>query len=154
MKPVQPSSQQSKTQEKYLWCWILARSPGKLDNSLDLRWCHSMVSLPCIPYRAIRCPRSNLWIRVDFGTFEHNWVDVIHKYWPRHRDRTITKQRFVTKFAIVWNKCDTGWHQIWVFRNWYLCNPNFLPAETFAASSVTERENTAEPVARNITSRC
>lgn len=75
-----------------------------------------------------------------FRAFEHYWDEAVLLYWSNHGDRTITKQRFGTLFSGVWDKCMTPSNIKSGFRatGIYPFNPNILPDEAYAPSTVTE----------------
>ena len=84
-----------------------------------------------------------------FKAFEYYWDEQVLLYWTRHKERSITKQRFGKIFSLVWDKAVTPKNIASGFSatGIYPFNPEAISDLAFAPSTLTElpiEENCSE----------
>lgn len=81
-----------------------------------------------------------------FKSFEYHWDEQVLLYWTRHKDRSITKQRFGEIFTTVWDKSVTPQNIMSGFSatGIYPFNPQAIPEVAFAPSILTEQRLTQQ----------
>lgn len=83
-----------------------------------------------------------------FRSFEHYWDEQVLNYWTKNVDRSITKQRFGAIFSAVWDRAlipaniKSGFQATGI----YPFNPDAIPVEAFAPSSITENKTLTEDI--------
>jgi hypothetical protein len=92
-------------------------------------------------YPATQRTNCSQWIKQCFGAL--STIGMRKHYWAKHRDRSITKQRFGIIVSIVWDKCMTPANikSGFAATGIYPFNSDALPPEAFAPSSITERKD-------------
>lgn len=78
-----------------------------------------------------------------FRSFEHFWDEELLRYWERHPERTMNKERFSEVFTPVWGKCMTIENIVSGFRatGIWPFNKNAIPVHAYAPSLATQRNN-------------